>query len=110
MQLYTDACVYGLGFFLTQHKTKIVDGEETTVRNLVNMGSTSLTKTQARYSPIELECFALQWSVSNNHFFLYEFPQIDHYTDSTGIIDLLKKDMSKIKNARIERILEKVPS
>ena len=72
------------------------------------MGSTSLSETQKRYSPVELESLALAWAVGKTHYYIYEAPKVTHYTDSTGVVGLRKKDLSDVKNPRIQCILEKV--
>ena len=56
----------------------------------MHMGSTSLTDAQRRYSLMELEALALQFSVQKCHFFLYEALVIEHYTDSMGVAGLVK--------------------
>ena len=74
----------------------------------MHLGSTSLTDTQKGYSPVELESLALAWAVGQCHYYLYEAPMINHYTDSTGVVGLMKKDLSDVRNPRIQQILEKV--
>ena len=86
----------------------MIGDQEKTIRDIIYLGSTSLTETQKRYSPVELESLALAWAVGKSHYYLYEALQIFHYTDSTGVVGLRKKDLSEVKNPRIQRILEKV--
>lgn len=83
IQLYTDASIDGLGFLLMQDRKAVIDEKETTIRDMVNMGSTSLTKTKQRYLPIESEYLALKTAVKKNHFSLFKSPIIEHFTDST---------------------------
>ena len=52
----------------------------------------------------------MSWAVNKCHYFLYEAPFIDHYTDSTGVAGLMKKDLCEVRNPRLQRILEKVVS
>ena len=52
--LYTDASINGLGYVLCQERNIIVDGEEETIRDIIHLGSTSVTEVQASYSPVEL--------------------------------------------------------
>ena len=108
LNLFTDASVDGFSFILTQERKTMIDDKEKTIRDIIYLGSTSLTETQKRYSPVELESLALAWAVGKCHYYLYEAPQIFHYTDSTGVVGLRKKDLSEVRNPRIQRILEKV--
>ena len=64
---YTDASIDGLSFILTQERKIIIDDKEKTIRDIVHLGSTSLTDTQKRYSPVELESLALSWAVGKCH-------------------------------------------
>ena len=84
----------------------MINDEEKSVRDFIHVGSTSLTDAQRRYSPVEFEALPLQWSASKCHFFLCEAPVIEHYTDSTGVAGLLKKDISEICNPRLQRMFE----
>ena len=102
LNLYTDASVEGLSFVLTQERKQTVGETERTIRDIIYLGSTSLTETQKRYSPVELESLALAWAVGKSHYYLDEAPQIFHYTDSTGVVGLRKKDLSEVKNPRIQ--------
>ena len=108
LNLYTDASVEGLSFVLTQERKQTEGETERIVRDIIYLGSTSLSDTQKRYSPVELESLALAWAVGKTHYYLYEAPKVTHYTDSTGVVGLRKKDLSDVKNPRIQRILEKV--
>ena len=110
LQLYTDASIEGLSFLLTQEQKITVNEKERTVRDFVHLGSTSLTDAQRRYSPVELEALALSWAVNKCHYFLYEAPFIDHFTNSTGVAGLMKKDLCEVRNPRLQCILEKVVS
>merc|ERR1711954_264000 len=87
-----------------------VNEMERTVRDFVYLASTSLMDAQRRYSPVELEALALSWAVNKCHYFLYDAPFIDHYTDSTGVAGLMKKDLCEVRNPSLQRILEKVVS
>ena len=98
LNLFTDASVDGLSFILTQERKTMIDDKEKTIRDIVHLGSTSLTETQKRYSPVELESLALAWAVGKCHYYLYEAPIIHHYTDSTGVVGLMKKDLSEVRN------------
>ena len=98
LNLFTDASVDGLSFILTQERKTMIDDKEKTIRDIVHLGSTSLTETQKRYSPVELESLALAWAVGKCHYYLYEAPIIYHYTDSTGVVGLMKKDLSEVRN------------
>ena len=85
-----------------------MDGEEETIRDIIHLGSTSVTEVQAPYLPVELECLAAQWACEKCHYFLADAPKINLFTDSSGLVGLWKKDLSEIKNSRIQRILEKM--
>ena len=106
--LYTDASINGLGYVLCQERKVILDEEEETIRDIIHLGSTSVTEVQACYSPVELECLAAQWACEKCHYFLADAPKINLFTDSSGLVGLRKKDLSETKNRRIQRILEKM--
>ena len=46
LNLYTDASIDGLSFILTQERKILMDDTEKTIRDIVHLGSTSLTDTQ----------------------------------------------------------------
>ena len=79
-----------------------MDDTEKTIRDIVHLGSTSLTDTQKRYSPVELEALALSSAVGKCHYYLYEAPLTNHYADSTGVVGLMKKDLCDVRNPRIQ--------
>ena len=88
--LYTDTSISCLGFLLCQERQVWVDGKERTIWDFINIGSTALTDTQARHSPLQLEALSVQWACSKNHFYLAEAPVVKLFTDSSGVVGLLK--------------------
>ena len=46
LNLFTDASVDGLSFILTQERKTMIDDKEKTIRDIVHLGSASLTDTK----------------------------------------------------------------
>ena len=66
--LLTDASqLNGLGYALLQTK------DDNKLR-LITCGSCSLSETQNRYATIELECLAIQYTISNVNFIYKDYP------------------------------------
>ena len=69
--LYTDASNSGLGWVLTQPRSKEVNINENWNKDalVIEMGSSSLSDCQSRYSPVEKELLAVVTAVSKLDYF-----------------------------------------
>ena len=100
--LATDASrLKGLGFALLQ-RGKGGDNQ------LVHFGSKSLTLCQQRYSMIELECLAIQWSVTKCNYYLRGLPSFDFLTDHRPLVGLFQKHLNTVDTPRLLRLREKL--
>ena len=72
LMIYADASNSGIGWILTQRKDNKLDLDENWKENqiVIEMGSTSLSECQSRYSPVEKETLAAVTAVTKLDFFL----------------------------------------
>ena len=66
--------------------------------DMVMFGSTTLTDCQRRYSPVELETFAVVTSVI----------RLDYYTRGAALKSLFSKSIADVCNPRPQNMLEKI--
>ena len=101
--MLTDASrLYGLGFALIQ-KSQDVNNI-----SLIQCGSCLLSKTQQRYSTIELECLAIKWAVNKCDFYLRGLPAFIVLTDHRPFVGIFRKQLHELDNARLMRMREKL--
>ena len=101
-QLFTDASKeWGFGFILSQ-----TDKQQT---NIINCGSTVITKAQKNYSIYELELNALAWALQKNHFYINGAQrEIEYFTDHKVLVNIENKDLAEVTNNRELRLLESI--
>ena len=98
-----------LGFALASlEEVKIGSDHYQTKRQFITCGSTGLTDTQKRYSTVELEALAIFCACSKSNYYLQCAPQVDVYSDNCVVCDIFKMQLSKIKNKRLQLIMEKL--
>jgi transposase InsO family protein len=102
--LLTDAsCLHGLGFALTQQ-------DEQGRMRLISCGSCSITETQGRYAPVELECLAIVWAIQKCSFWLKGLQTFRIVTDHNPLLGIFSKPLADIENPRLLRMRLKVAS
>ena len=101
-ELYCDASkLRGIGYILCQKKP---DGS----RNIIQCGSSALTRTQANYAIIEIEALALAWSTEHCAFYLQGCPEFDVFTDHKPLIPIFSKtDSIDTLNPRLLKLADK---
>ena len=100
--LLSDASnLHGLGFALMQ---KTIDGKQ----KLIQCGSRSLTDTETRYAPVELECLGITWAVEKCSHFLLGNPSFTIITDHMPLKGIFQKDIHMIANRRLQRFRERL--
>ena len=67
-----------------------------------------LPTTKGEFSPIESEMISLDRAVTSCDHWLRFAPEINLIFDCTGLLDLLDKNLCKIRNHRLQNILERV--
>jgi hypothetical protein len=102
--LLTDAsCLNGLGFALTQQDPQ---GR----LRLISCGSCSITDTQSRYAPVELECLAIVWAIQKCSFWLKGLQTFRIITDHNPLLGVFSKPLGEIENPRLLRMRLRVAS
>jgi transposase InsO family protein len=102
--LLTDAsCLNGLGFALTQQDP------QGRIR-LISCGSCSVTDTQSRYAPVELECLAIVWAIQKCSFWLKGLQTFRIITDHNPLLGVFSKPLGDIENPRLLRMRLRVAS
>jgi hypothetical protein len=103
--ILTDAsCLNGLGFALIQHE------KDNDAIRLVSCGSCSITDTQKRYAPVELECLAVVWAITKCSFWLRGLTTFRIVTDHNPLLGVFNKPLSDIDNPRLLRMRTKIAS
>ena len=85
--IYADASNSGIGWILTQKKNNNLEMDENWKENqvVIEMGSTSLSECQSRYSPVEKEYLAAVTAVTKLDYFL-ELPQKSIYSQIAPLL------------------------
>ena len=110
---HTDVSMSGMGYVLSQPRSKEVTENEDhyrTERNLITLGSCGLSQTQTRYSTIEQEMLAIKWAIEKTDFFVRSSKAILVFCDNKNISDIFKMDLSDMKNNRLLKMIEKLVS
>ena len=108
LELWTDASNEGLGYILTQpFEREDEEGKKKVDRRIISIGSTGLTPSQTRYSPVQLETLAIVWSLTKCDYFCRGAPVVEIKTDSTACKGLFKKSLFEIKDNKVQRMVEK---
>ena len=79
-------------------------------RRLVQCGSRSLTETEKRYAPIELEALAISYAVEKCSIFLKGGPKFEIWTDHKPLESIFKKHYVEVTNPRVKRFMERITS
>ena len=68
---------------------------------IITCGSKSLTPTQQRYAPIELECLAIMWAMIKCDFYLKGLPKFTVMTDHKPLVGIFQKTLYELSNPRL---------
>ena len=100
--LLTDASnLYGLGYALVQ-----IDPKDPKKKfNLIRCGSRSVSDTESRYAPIELEALAIEWAIRRSKIYLLG-SNFKVQTDHKPLVGIFNR--RDTENLRLQRIMEKV--
>jgi len=99
LTLLSDASnLNGLGFALVQY-------HEDHPR-LIQCGSRSLTDTEKRYAPVELEGLGINWAIDKCRHYLLGLSSFNVITDHNPLVGIFKKDIGDIDNRRLQRYRE----
>ena len=71
----------------------------------VNANCSRFRDSQLRFIRIEAEAISLDFSISICSYWLDHCPQIELYTDCSGLLDILNKSLWDIENKRLQKIL-----
>ena len=100
--LLTDASnLNGLGYALCQISPDDPKGR----LNLIRCGSRSVSDTESRYAPIELECLAIEWAIRKCKLFLLG-SKFEVHTDHRPLVSIFKNRTTE--NLRLQRIMSKI--
>ena len=103
----TDASrLNGIGFALVQFDPIHADTKKQF--SLVQWVSSSLTSAQDNYATIELECLAIQYTLSKSEFYLCGLPNFQVWTDHRPLIGIFNKPLHMLNNQRLIHIKEKL--
>ena len=88
--IHTDASNTELGWILTQRKSKHINLDENWKENqvVIEMGSTSLTKCQSRYSPVVKEMLAAVTAITKLDFYCRAAPEVHVYSDCATLLNI----------------------
>ena len=103
LRLVIDAsCTEGCGYVLFQFLDEMNPGEGASI---VSANCTRFKESQLRFSSIEAEAVALDFAISCCSYWISYCPQVELYSDASGLLDLLGKPLCDIENKRLQRIL-----
>ena len=103
LRLVTDAAsTEGAGFVFFQWSDELSPKEGAVI---VNANCTRFKESQLLFSPIEAEAVALDFSISACNYWISYCPQVELYSDCSGLLDLLHKPLCDIENRRLQKIL-----
>ena len=92
----------GVGFVLFQY---LSDEDPTKGAWIIQANSSFLGESQVGYSPIAAELIGLDFAARCCHYWLWYCPQIELYSDCSGLLDMMKKPIADIQNRRHQKIL-----
>ena len=95
----------GVGFVLFQF---LSDEEPKKGAVIINANSSLLSESQIGYSPIDAEMISLDFASRACHYWLWCCPQIELYSDCSGLLDMLSKPIADIENRRHQKILTRL--
>ena len=86
----------GVGFVLFQF---LSDEEPKKGAVIINANSSLLSESQIGYSPIDAEMISLDFASRACHYWLWCCPQIELYSDCSGLLDMLSKPIADIETS-----------
>lgn len=89
--IQTDSSKSGVGCVLLQEGKPI------------SYASRSLTDTEINYAQVEKEMLAIIYSCEKFHNFIYARP-VEIHTDHKPLVNIMKKELNKIKSSRLQRM------
>lgn len=95
-KLIIDASPMGLGLVHTQYNPK-----NPSERHIVDLGSRTLSETEAKYHQTELEALALVWAIEKRHYYLYNV-EFEVVTDNKAV-QLIYGKPNSVQKGRIQR-------
>ena len=95
----------GVGFVLFQF---LSDQEPAKGAVIINANSSLLGENQVGYSPIDAEMISLDFASRACHYWLWCCPEIELYSDCSGMLDMLQKPIADIENRRHQKILTRL--
>ena len=69
--------------------------------SIVSASYTRFKESQLRFSSIEAEAVALDFTISCCSYWISYCPQVELYSDASGLLDLLGKPLCDIENKRL---------
>ena len=103
LRLVIDAsCTEGCGYVLFQFLDEMNPGEGSSI---VSANCTRFKESQLRFSLIEAEAVALDFAISCCSYWISYCPQVELYSDASGLLDLLGKPLCDVENKRLQKIL-----
>ena len=95
----------GVGFVLFQF---LSDAEPAKGAVIINANSSMLSENQVGYSPIDAEMISLDFAARACHYWLWCCPEIELYSDCSGMLDMIVKPIADIENRRHQKILSRL--
>ena len=74
---------------------------------IVNANCSRFKESQLRYSPVEAEAIALDFAISCCSYWISYCPQLELYSDCSGLLDRLDKSLCNIENKRLQKTLSR---
>ena len=99
------ASLQGVGFVLFQWIDELDPSKGAAI---INANASMLNDNQLSYSPIEAECIGLDFAATWCTYWLDSNPSIELYSDCSGMLDMLRKQLCDIQNKRLLKILMRV--
>ena len=92
----------GTGYVLLQ---RILETDPTKGLSIVSVGSSLLPTTKGKFLPVESEMISLDQAVTS---WLMYAPESNFISNCSGLLDFLDKNLCKIRNRRLQNIVERV--
>ena len=100
--LITDASSEGLGYMMLQDTPS---GQ----KKIITCGSRSLSDTEKRFAPVEMECLGVKYTVEKCDFYLRGNPHTTTVvTDHRPLVGIFNQPLSTIPNLRLQRMRERM--
>ena len=95
----------GVGFVLFQY---LSDENPEKGAVIINANSSLLGENQLGYSPIDAEMIGLDFAARACHYWLWACPEIELYSDCSGMLDMMNKPIADITNRRHQKVLARI--